>query len=140
MPAMTGLSLVLEPPAMEARPDAAPDAFPAEAMPPEPGAPNGVHLWAARPSFESSMLLLGWADMLLKSAGSREAVATLAHYYHNIGWIGDPARDQLLAYAEGIAAPENGAGDADWRAVTDVHERSLLFIEKLKAAASRRSA
>jgi archaellum component FlaD/FlaE len=130
-----GLSLVLEPPAMEAHPAAAP-AFEMEPAPAEAGAPDGVHLWAARPSFESSMLLLGWADMLLKSAGSREAVTTLAHYYHNIGWIGDPARDQLLAYVDGIAAPADEEG-RDWRAGTDVHERSLLFVEKLKAAARR---
>ena len=136
-----GLSLALEPPmeAMPAAPAEAPMAPAPEPAPAEAGAPDGVHLWAARPSFESSMLLLNWADMLLKSAGSREAVQSLAHYYHNIGWIGDPARDQLLAYLDGIAAPEGGAG-MDWRAATDVHERSLLFVEKLKAAAARRTA
>ena len=115
-------------------------AQPMDAAPaPESAEPGGVHLWAARPSFESSMLLLGWADMLLKSAGSREAVTTLAHYYHNIGWIGDPARDQLLAYADGISAPPAQTGQQEWRASFEVHEKSLLYVEKLKSLVARRS-
>lgn len=134
---------MMEPEPMPAPPApvAAPPAQAAPPQPPQPDTPNGVHLWAAAPSFESSMLMLGWADMLLKATGSREAVVSLASYYHNVGWIGDPARDQLLAYADGLAAPHAGAeGLGDWRAGADVHERSLLFVEKLKSAAGRRTA
>ena len=84
------------------------------------------------------MLLLGWSDMLLKSAGSRESLLDLVNYYHNIGWIGDPARDQLLAYADGLTPPE-AAAPTDWRADVEVHEKSLLFVEKLRAVANRRA-
>lgn len=109
-------------------------AAPAQALPAEPG----VYVWHVQPGFESSMLLLGWADMLLKSAGSRESLLDLVNYYHNIGWIGDPARDQLLAYADGLATP-TGSAPIDWRANVEVHEKSLLFVEKLRALADRRS-
>ena len=96
----------------------------------------GVYLWSCPPGFESSMLLLGWADMLLKSAGSRESLLALVNYYHNIGWIGDPARDQILAYADGLSTPE-ASGERDWRADIEVHEKSLLFVEKLRAVGRR---
>lgn len=90
------------------------------------------------PGFESSMLLLGWADMLLKSAGSRASLLDLANYYHTIGWIGDAAREQLLAYADGLVLAPSDEGAGDWRANVEVHEKSLLFVEKLKAVAGRR--
>lgn len=99
---------------------------------------DGVYLWHIAPGFEPSMLLLGWADMLLTSAGSRESMLALVNYYHNIGWIGDPARDQLLAYADGLTPPA-AASERDWRANVEVHEKSLLFVEKLRAV-GRRSA
>ncbi|HVM45361.1 MAG TPA: FlaD/FlaE family flagellar protein, partial [Candidatus Thermoplasmatota archaeon] len=59
----------------------------------------------------------------------------LVNYYHNLGWIGDPARDQLLAYADGLLAPEGAV--EDWRTNVEVHEKSLLFVEKLRAVAYR---
>lgn len=92
-------------------------------------------LWSARPSFESSMLMLNWADLLLRHAPNRESFVQLIDYYHNIGWLGDPARDQLFAYADGIkhAPTTDGANTNDWRPSSDVHEKSLLFIEKLRA-------
>jgi archaellum component FlaD/FlaE len=105
------------------------------------GAPSdasAVRLWAARPGFGSSMLLLSWADMLLKNAPTRESYAQLLEYYHNIGWIGDVARDQLHAYADGLAHKENAEAAKDWRASLDVHEKSLLFLEKLRAIAEGR--
>lgn len=94
--------------------------------------PNGVRLWNVRPSFGGSMLMLNWADMLLKHAPGREGVERMLEYYCNVGWLGEPARDQLLAYVDGIA-PASEASDRDWRAGVEVHEKSLLFIEKLRA-------
>lgn len=92
-------------------------------------------LWSARPSFESSMLMLNWADLLLRNAPNRESFDRLVDYYHNIGWLGQPARDQLLAYADGIkhAPAASDAPAGDWRPSSEVHEKSLLFIEKLRA-------
>ena len=97
-----------------------------------------AHVWSIARGFESSMLMLGWADMLLKNLPSRDSLADVVNYYHNIGWIGDPARDQLLAYADGIATVANdGEARPDWRASVDIHEKSLLFLEKLKAISAR---
>ena len=92
-----------------------------------------AHVWSVRPGFESSMLMLGWADMLLKNVPTRDHLVDLVNYYHNIGWIGDPARDALLAYADGIAVAPASEPLPDWRASVEVHEKSLLFLEKLKA-------
>jgi hypothetical protein len=125
----------------DATPDEAPAPAPGEGPGPSAEDVRGVRLWAAKPGFASSMLLLNWADTLLKHAPSRASFAQLLEYYHNIGWIGDPARDQLLAYADGLA--HAGAPDADvgeWRASVDVHERSLLYLEKLRAIAEGRNA
>lgn len=99
---------------------------------------EGAQVWSVQPSFESSLLMLGWADMLLKNVPTRESLVELVDYYHNIGWIGDPARDLLLAYANGISVAASAEPHADWRASVEVHEKSLLFIEKLKASSGRR--
>ena len=122
----------------EPAPAPLPPPAPAPIAEPAPENEPGVYLWSVPAGFEPSMLLLGWADMLLKSAGDRQSLLELVNYYHNIGWIGDPARDQLLAYADGLSAPEQGGG-AGWRADVDLHERSLLFVEKLRAVAHRKA-
>jgi hypothetical protein len=97
---------------------------------------DGAQVWSIRPGFESSLLMLGWADMLLKNVPSRDSLVDLVNYYHNIGWIGDPARDQILAYADGISVAP-ASSQPDWRASVEIHEKSLLFVEKLKAIATR---
>ena len=112
---------------------------PAPSLAPVEENPDGVALWSVPPSFEASLLMLGWADMLTKHAGSRESLVSLVNYYHNIGWLGDPARDQLLAYADGISAPAPTSLAGDWRAAVETHEKSLLFVEKLRALAARRN-
>lgn len=127
---------------------ALPDASPAFAPP--ASAPDAAmaadddaspaRLWTVRPGFGSSMLMLSWADMLLKNAPDRNALLQLLDYYHNIAWIGPPARDQLLAYADGIRQNAGVAPAADdWRAPLDVHEKSLLFVEKLRAITDGRN-
>jgi archaellum component FlaD/FlaE len=113
---------------------------PAAPLPAEEPMPNGVRLYDIQPTFGASLLVLNWADMLLKHAPSRESVDRLLDYYCNVGWLGEPARDRILAYVDGIRyeARGEGAGEAeDWRAGVEVHERSLLFIEKLRALGAR---
>ena len=90
-------------------------------------------IWSVPQGFAPSMLMLGWADMLLKTARTRDNLLQLVDFYHNLGWIGEPARDQLLAYADGIIEPVDAQDvPPEWRVGVDVHERSLLFLEKLK--------
>lgn len=118
----------------------APEMAPAALVPaPAPENPDGTALWSVPATFEASMVMLSWADMLTKHAASRESLHSLVNYYHNIGWLGDPARDQLLAYADGIAAPPPVSLGGDWRTPMEIHERSLLFVEKLRAIAGRRN-
>ena len=104
---------------------------PSHEAPPHEDGP--ARLWSVPSGFASSLLVLNWADMLLKSAPTRDALADILGYYQNIGWIGDPARDQLLAYADGLAFQPAGAEGRDWRANADLHEKSLLYVEKLRA-------
>lgn len=105
----------------------------AEASAPPAGRPAAprVHLDEVDLTFQNSLLVLTWADTLLKSARSREGVAELLAYYRSIGWIGEGVERQLLSYVSGLAFTES-AGPVDWRADVEIHERSLLFIEKLK--------
>lgn len=103
--------------------------------PPSPAAPKEkrVHLESIELSFQNSLLVLTWADTLLKSARSREGVAELLAYYRSIGWISEPVERELLSYVSGLSFPESTApGPSDWRADVEIHERTLLFIEKLK--------
>lgn len=96
-----------------------------------------VHLERVERSFQNSLLMLNWSDMLLKSARSREGLREIVDYYQALGWIGSGTRDALLAYAEGLACDPVPEGEvADWRGRADVHERSLLYIEKLKGRPS----
>ncbi|GEM_PF-3993623 len=145
------LPVMLEAPSMPATPIPVEPAAPAYAPPPAmawteaapepvPENPEGVALWSAPPTFEASLLMLSWADMLIKHSSSREGLVSLVNYYHNLGWIGDPARDQLLAYADGIAAPPPSSLGGDWRTPLETHEQSLLFVEKLRTLAARRNA
>lgn len=116
----------------------APPPAPAVAAPSAPPALKAasprVHLEDVELTFQNSLLVLTWADTLLKSARSREGVAELLAYYRSIGWIGEGVERQLLSYVSGLAFVES-AGPTDWRADVEIHERSLLFIEKLKGRA-----
>lgn len=144
LPVMLEAAPPLVPPPAEVPIERAPARAPAmEWIPspePVPENPEGVALWSAPPTFEASLLMLGWADMLMKHATSREGLVSLVNYYHNIGWIGDPARDQLLAYADGIQTPPPTALGGEWRTPVETHEKSLLYVEKLRTLAARRHA
>ncbi|HVL48446.1 MAG TPA: FlaD/FlaE family flagellar protein [Candidatus Thermoplasmatota archaeon] len=84
-------------------------------------------------TFETSLLMMSWCDTLLKAA-SREGLDELLHYYQTIGWINDAVREEIENYANGIAVSE--APVTDWRANVDLHQRSLLYVEKLRIASA----
>lgn len=135
-PALAPAAPVLAEPEDLAPPPAATRGAPARA---EPEEAQPFRLWSVGTSFESSMLMLSWANHLLRVSTSRDHFASLVEYYHNIGWIGDPARDQLLAYADGIRQTSlANAAETDWRTAPEVHEKSLLILEKLRAIAEAR--
>lgn len=120
-------------------PEFAPPQAPAMDLAPEEAAHDEDHgparLWSVPGGFAANLLVLNWADMLLRAAPTRDALVDIVGYYHNIGWIGDPARDTILAYADGIAFAPEGAEGRDWRANAALHEKSLLYVEKLRALA-----
>lgn len=94
---------------------------------------GSAHLTRVDNTFENHMLLLAWSNLLLKHA-DRIAISDLLRYYEEIGWIGERVRKQILGYTNGLRyeAPRDANPDADWRGNLELHERSLLFIEKLK--------
>ncbi|MHB8587133.1 MAG: FlaD/FlaE family flagellar protein [Thermoplasmatota archaeon] len=95
---------------------------------------------------ESSILVLHWCNALLR-ASSREQLPHLLQYYEEIGWLGNEARAAVERVASGIYVdPHTNRGlhhaterdddpdsdDLDWRATADLHEQSLLYIERLR--------
>ncbi|MHB8606222.1 MAG: FlaD/FlaE family flagellar protein [Thermoplasmatota archaeon] len=81
---------------------------------------------------DTSLLVLSWCDAMLRAA-SRSGLGELLDYYENVGWLGADARATVEAFADGIAVPD--AEPRDWRANVELHQRSLLFIERLRSAA-----
>lgn len=93
-----------------------------------------AHLERVGHTLENARTLLSWAENLLGASGSREGLDDLLQYYETIGWISADVRAELLAYAAGLpgAAWESERPPTDWRGGLDVHERTLLYIEKLR--------
>lgn len=81
------------------------------------------------PSFQNSMTLLQWSEMLLRAAG-REGLPDLLDYYAALGWIGPEMKALVQTYAKGLHVENEGRGD--WRGRLDLHEKSLVFVEKLR--------
>ncbi|HWG91359.1 MAG TPA: FlaD/FlaE family flagellar protein, partial [Candidatus Thermoplasmatota archaeon] len=114
-------------------------AAPVTMMPPSSQPPAGnpwgaqartAHLERIEPTFENHLVALNWANLLLRYS-SPMGLMDLLGYYESLGWISKDVRKQLLAYAEGIAWNPNQMV-ADWRGNIDLHQRTLLFIERLK--------
>ncbi|MHB8586655.1 MAG: FlaD/FlaE family flagellar protein [Thermoplasmatota archaeon] len=85
-------------------------------------------------SVESNLLVLDWCECLLRAV-SREGLPEILRYYEEIGWISDSAREFLEHVAGGIEC--EGPAKPDWRPPVDLHERSLLYIERLRAIEAR---
>lgn len=94
-----------------------------------PEGPAGPFLQHVNSSFQTSMTLLQWSEMLLKAAG-REGLPDLLDYYRALGWIGDDVKALIQTYAKGLRVEKEGKGD--WRGQLDLHEKSLVFVEKLR--------
>lgn len=107
------------------------DDEPAWSPPKRNEATDDARLTTVPHTFEASLLMMSWCDALLRAA-SREGLDELLHYYQTIGWINDAVREHIENYANGIASPPSPTGD--WRANIDLHQRSLLFVEKLRLA------
>lgn len=111
-------------------PATVPAAPPPEAYAPVPDEePGGPFLTRVDLSFQNSMMLLQWCEMMLK-ASSRDGLPDLLDYYQALGWISEDVRRLLMTYAKGLQVESDGRGD--WRGRVDLHEKSLVFVEKLR--------
>ncbi|WP_232701707.1 FlaD/FlaE family flagellar protein [Halobacterium wangiae] len=93
---------------------------------------DGPHLVEPPKGYLGDVICLEWLDYLLSEFGPKNTVRTL-NYYERIGWIGEPVRDQLFDYLEGLT-------DSDYlyreefgttELTMDDHLKSLDYIEEL---------
>ena len=93
---------------------------------------EGPHLVDPPKGYLGDVICLEWLDYLLTDFGPKNTVRTL-NYYERIGWIGEPVRDQLFDYLEGLT-------DSDYlyreefgttELTMDDHLKSLDYIEEL---------
>ncbi|MFB6073219.1 MAG: FlaD/FlaE family flagellar protein [Halobacterium sp.] len=93
---------------------------------------DGPHLEEPPRGYLADVVCLEWLDYLLTEFGPKNTVRTL-NYYERIGWIGEPARDRLFDYLEGLT-------DSDYlyreefgttELTMDDHLKSLDYIEEL---------
>jgi len=93
---------------------------------------EGPHLVEPPKGYLTDVICLEWLDYLLSEFGPKNTVRTL-NYYERIGWIGEPVRDQLFDYLEGLT-------DSDYlyreefgttELTMDDHLKSLDYIEEL---------
>jgi len=109
----------------------------AGAAPAAPGlgfASNGdePHLSEPPTGYLADVVALEWLDYLLSEFGPKNTVRTL-NYYERIGWIGEPVREHLFDYLEGLTdsdylyREEFGTTDL----TMDDHLQSLDYIDEL---------
>ncbi len=77
------------------------------------------------------LVVMEWLEFLVEEFGSEDAVRTIA-YYEDIDWISEPVKEQLLAFASGIADVSDVDADATPATLgVDDHIRSLTFMSQL---------
>ncbi len=78
---------------------------------------------------ETLIILLNWVKFLMEKVG-RNNLEDILEYYVEIGWISEEVSSMMASYAEGldyyIEKPKSDV-------LPEVHTKSLLFIEMLKA-------
>ncbi len=99
---------------------------------PGPAAPE-----QAEESFARNILLLEWVGFMLREVG-RSGLMDLLEYYQSLGWLDDRTKSRALRVATGVRA--DGAptheDPAGWRGDLELHERSLVALERLQGRES----
>lgn len=80
-------------------------------------------------AFDRNVLLLEWVGFMLERVG-REGLLDLLEYYESLGWLDDAIKNRALRVATGIDV-DDGERSTDWRGDTDLHERTLVVLERL---------
>lgn len=76
------------------------------------------------------LLLLEWVGMMMRRVG-RAGLMDLMEYYEGLDWLDANTKNKALRVAVGIEAPDR-VGEGGWRGDLDLHERSLMAIERLQ--------
>ncbi|MBS3817762.1 MAG: hypothetical protein KGY76_09400 [Candidatus Thermoplasmatota archaeon] len=87
--------------------------------------------------------MIDWIDFLYKKTGGN--LEDALDYYKELGWIGDPLKENILSYSEGIKTDipededkiigEDGSvekGEGDWKLSPQDHKESLRYIQAIK--------
>lgn len=139
---------VAEPPEEEPDAPAEPEAAPAEDVDPEEIDADDLEKMQAmltdvrdvaerqeaakqrEPRIRERLLLLEWVGLMMRRVG-RAGLMDLMEYYEGLGWLDADTKNKALRVAVGIDAPDR-VGEGGWRGDLDLHERSLMAIERLQ--------
>lgn len=81
---------------------------------------------------ESKFMMLEWVDLMLRRVG-RANLLDLLEYYEGLGWLDQETKRHVIRVAVGMDAPDRPEEKqrGEWRGDLDLHERSLITIERL---------
>lgn len=81
---------------------------------------------------EEKFMMLEWVDLMLRRVG-RANLLDLLEYYEGLGWLDQEAKRRVIRVAVGMDAPDRPEEKerGEWRGDLDLHERSLITIERL---------
>lgn len=82
---------------------------------------------------EEKFMMLEWVDLMLRRVG-RANLLDLLEYYEGLGWLDQGTKSHVIRVAVGMDAPgqsQETKQRGDWRGDLDLHERSLITIERL---------
>ncbi|MDX1612228.1 MAG: FlaD/FlaE family flagellar protein [Candidatus Thermoplasmatota archaeon] len=81
-------------------------------------------------NLEENFMLLEWVGLMLRRVG-RANLLDLLEYYEGLGWLDHDVKRKVVRVAVGVDAPEQSGGTNEWRGDVELHERSLITIERL---------
>lgn len=81
-------------------------------------------------AFDRNVLLLEWVGHLMEKVG-RDGLLDLLEYYESLGWLEEPLKNRALRVATGIDVETGSTGGREWRGDTELHERTLVVLERL---------
>lgn len=117
------------------RPDpAAPREDPSDTEPGEANPSTGEPATRRSPrsgdTLERRMLVMEWVKFLIERVG-RVRLLDLLEYYEELGWLDAETKETVMQVAVGVDGPDR-VEDADWKGDRELHERSLIALERLR--------
>lgn len=89
-------------------------------------------------AFDRNVLLLEWVGYMMERVG-RDGLLDLLEYYESLGWLEEPLKNRALRVATGIDVDAEASPDGtrEWRGDTELHERTLVVLERLAGRRQR---